>query len=136
MKKISSSVARRWKLEGYRSPEEMDIACQLNSAKVRWEYEPDRIPYTVEHHYKPDFLIKGKGFKFYVEYKGWFKGADRAKHKRIKKQHPELDIRFVFTNPHQKLYKGSKTTYAEWCIKHGFSYATRRIPDSWLVKLD
>ena len=130
---ISSSQLRRGMIEGYRSGLERDIGCQLNSHKVRWEYEPVRIPYTPKPRtYTPDFLIKGKGERFFVETKGRFTGADRAKHLLIKKQHPEIDIRFVFTNPHQKLYKGSKTTYAEWCIKHGFSYAQGRIPESWL----
>ena len=42
---------------------------------------------------------------------------DRRKHLAIQKQHPELDIRFVFSNAQAKLYKGSKTRYSGWCEK-------------------
>ena len=28
--------------------------------------------------------------------------------------------------------KGAKSTYAEWCIKHGFRYYDRIIPEDWL----
>jgi hypothetical protein len=79
--------------------------------------------------YKPDFPLPNG---IIVETKGQFDNEDRRKHLAIKKQHPELDIRFVFTYPNAKLYKGSKTTYADWCNKHGFQYAAKLIPDEWL----
>ena len=44
----------------------------------------------------------------------------------------ELDIRFVFSNPNTKIYKGSKTTVAQWCEKYNFKYATKYIPTAWL----
>jgi hypothetical protein len=49
----------------------------------------------------------------------------------VKAQHPEHDIRFVFSNPNQKLYKGSKSTYGDWCDKNGFKYAKEIIPVEW-----
>ena len=58
--------------------------------------------------------------------------ADRKKHLLIKEQHPELDIRFVFSSSKAKLSKGSKTTYALWCTKNGFKFADRLIPRAWL----
>jgi hypothetical protein len=58
--------------------------------------------------------------------------ADRQKHLMVKEQHPELDIRFVFSNSKSKLSKISQTTYGDWCIKHGFKYADKDIPMSWL----
>ena len=81
--------------------------------------------------YTPDFLIPTKTGYFLVETKGRFVPADRQKHLLIKKQFPEKDIRFVFSNQNQKLYKGSKTSYANWCDKHGFTYANKTIPDAW-----
>jgi len=44
----------------------------------------------------------------------------------------ELDIRFVFSNSRNKLNKKSKTTYADWCDKHGFKWADKQIPKSWI----
>ena len=52
----------------------------------------------------------------------------------IKKQHPNLDIRFVFSNSNSKLRKGAKTTYADWCVKHGFLYADKDVPEEWLIE--
>lgn len=83
--------------------------------------------------YTPDFKIatRSGGF-FFVETKGRFVVQDRQKHLLIRDQQPELDIRFVFSNCNAKLYKGSPTTYAAWCEKHGFLYANKTIPDAWL----
>ena len=57
---------------------------------------------------------------------------DRRKHLEIKKQKPYLDIRFVFSNSKSKINKGSKTSCAEWCERHGFLYADTFVPDDWL----
>ena len=39
---------------------------------------------------------------------------------------------FVFHNSKNKIRKGSKTTYADWCVKHGFQFADKTIPSAWL----
>lgn len=67
-----------------------------------------------------------------METKGVFSAKDRKKHLLIKEQHPELDIRFVFQRSTNALYKGSPTTYGEWCDEHGFKYADTTIPKEWL----
>lgn len=87
--------------------------------------------YTIpasDHQYTPDFQLANG---ILIEAKGLFDVDDRRKHLLIKKQYPHLDIRFVFQNPKNKIYKGSKTTYADWCDKYGFKYATKLIPASW-----
>ena len=131
--KISNSQMQRGMVEGYRSGLESSVGEQLAAAKVRWEYESERIPYIPKKRtYTPDFIIKGEVSKMYIETKGRFLGSDRAKHLLIKEQYPQLDIRFVFTNPNQKLYKGAETTYGEWCEKHGFIFSKGSIPESWI----
>ena len=121
-------------IKGYRSGLESNVGCQLNEAKVKWDFESERIPFVPKNRtYTPDFVLEGDNGKLYIETKGRFLGSDRSKHLMIKSQHPELDIRFVFSNPKQKLNKGSKTTYGQWCDKHGFKYATKLIPDEWLI---
>jgi len=50
----------------------------------------------------------------------------------IKEQNPKLDIRIVFQNENQKIRKGSKTTYADFCNKHGILFASKEIPEDWL----
>lgn len=116
----------------YRSGLEDSISAQLTAADVKFDYEAFKITYTIpakDHTYTPDFLLPNN---IIVESKGLFDSDDRAKHLLVKKQHPKLDIRFVFSNPKAKIYKGSKTTYADWCDKHGYKYASKLIPMSWL----
>ena len=89
------------------------------------------LSYTVpasNHTYTPDFILRNG---IIIEAKGIFDTADRQKHILIKQQYPHLDIRFIFSSPTHKLYKGSKTTYADWCKKHGFLYAAKLIPAAW-----
>ncbi|WP_174008465.1 endodeoxyribonuclease [Agrobacterium tumefaciens] len=84
------------------------------------KYEAVRLKYTVEHHYTPDWVDPSTGQIF--ETKGRFTSADRSKHLAIKSQHPELDITLVFQRPQNKIRKGSKTSYADWCDKHGIKW--------------
>lgn len=115
----------------HRSGLEDRVSTQLENAGIDAEYEKYTIPYTIpasSHTYTPDFVLPNGVI---VETKGRFSPEDRAKHLLIQAQYPHLDIRFVFSRSTQKLYKGSKTTYADWCIKHNFRYADKWIPDSW-----
>ena len=53
----------------------------------------------------------------------------------VKKQHPELDIRFIFQR-NNTLTKRSKTTYGDWCDKHGFLWCIYpNLPEDWLNAL-
>lgn len=116
----------------YRSGLEDKLALQLKNAGVKATYEEHKIKYIVpekEHTYTPDFILPNN---IIVEGKGVFDSDDRKKHLLIKKQYPELEIRFVFSNPNQKLYKGSKTTYAAWCEKYGYEYAKQYVPAEWI----
>lgn len=119
--------------EGYRSGLEEQIAAQLETAGVAAKYEdPDsRIEYEVNEtrRYTPDFILPNG---IIIETKGRFVTADRKKHKLIKEQHPDLDIRFVFSNSRARISKISTTTYGMWCEKLGIPYADKRIPEAWL----
>ena len=119
---------------GYRSGLEETVAEQLKKNEVGYDYEnkANTIKYTVpakDHTYLPDFKLWNG---IIVETKGRFVLADRKKHELINKQHPELDIRFVFSNSNAKISKKSKTTYAMWCDKLGIPYADKVIPESWM----
>lgn len=120
--------------EGFRSGLEEQVAAQLRAAGVDPRFETIKIAYTKpqsNHKYSPDFPIG----EIIVETKGRFVTADRQKHLLIKAQHPQLDIRFVFSRSKTPISKGSKTTYADWCVKHGFKYADKLIPTAWLNEL-
>lgn len=120
------------KSDQFRSGLEGVTAEWLRVRGVEFKYESFKIEYSVPekvHKYTPDFLLPNG---IIIETKGIFDSADRAKHILIKAQHPEYDIRFVFSNSSAPLYKGSPTTYAGWCRKYGFKYADRVIPEDWI----
>jgi hypothetical protein len=129
----------------YRSGLEKEVAKQLRNCKVDFTYEEEKIKYVqpvVYRTYTPDFRIitRGTGKVIFVETKGIWDAQDRYKHLLIRQQHPELDIRFVFTNAAAKISKRSKTTYADICQGNGrapfkgvvWQYATKKIPREWL----
>lgn len=123
-------------IKGFRSGLEERISRQITEAGLQCIYETDKIKYLWpkrQSTYTPDFKLPKEGGFFYVETKGRFTVSDRQKHLLIKEQCPDIEIRFVFSNQNQKLYRGSKTTYAQWCEKHGFMFAHKTIPDDWLI---
>ncbi len=124
-------AAERGRKHGYRSGLEDRISEQLKSLSVPFKYEEFKIKYEVHENrtYTPDFELPNG---IIVESKGRFVAADRKKHLLVKKQHPELDIRFVFSNSKAKINKGSKTTYGDWCDKNGYLYADKLIPEGWI----
>lgn len=121
-------VRQRAVRAGFRSGLEQDNAKHLKALRCKFEYEKKRFEYHVVKTYKPDFILANGVI---VETKGRFLPSDRTKHLLVKKQHPELDIRFVFSNARQKLSKRSKSTYGDWCDKHGFIWAEGLIPVAW-----
>ena len=129
----SKSSTRKSALKaGYRSGLEEQTAKDLKKREVPFSYEERKIKWldSKVRTYTPDFELPNGVI---VETKGRFVAADRRKHLEIKKQFGDLyDIRFVFTNSRAKLYKGAKSSYADWCDKHGFLYADKTIPEEWL----
>jgi hypothetical protein len=116
---------------GWRSGLEERVAKELSESGIKYEYESMKIKYDVSETrtYTPDFILPNG---IIVETKGRFVAADRKKHLLIQKQFDYFDIRFVFQNARAKLFKGAKSTYSQWCDKHGFLWAQGSIPEEWL----
>ena len=136
---------------GYASGLERENGIRLEKAGVEFWFEsgPCVIDYVkrirkagcndcgstdvVSHHtYRCDFAFTSKSGKLiHVECKGHplaWKGETRNKHQDIKKQYPEMDLRFVFNNKNAKISRTSKTTNAQWCKRQGFECASGLIP--------
>lgn len=116
---------------GYRSGLEERIGKELAAKGINVTFEGHKVFYTPPsklRSYTPDFVFPNGVI---VESKGRFLTEDRQKHKIIKEEHPELDIRFLFSRSKTVLSKGSKTTYADWCRKYGFQFADVSIPTEW-----
>lgn len=132
MAKATSNSWHKHDVSAYRSGLEDKIVAELTSKKVQFTYEKNVVEYVKPSRkakYTPDFVLPNG---IVVETKGRFVTADRQKHLQVKEQHPDLDIRFVFSNSNNRISKKSKTTYGMWCEKNGFVFADRSIPDAWL----
>jgi hypothetical protein len=116
---------------GYRSGLEVKLSEFLDALKIKYIYEGIKIEWEdlAYRTYTPDFVLSNGVI---IETKGLFTPADRYKHLCIQRQHPNLDIRFVFTSSRKKIQKGSKTSYATWCDKNKFLFHDRIIPEAWL----
>jgi hypothetical protein len=121
----------------YRSRLEKKIADQLQAEGIAFGYETLKVPYVVPERnakYNPDFLPADTDI--ILEGKGWFKPKDRQKLVFVKEAHPHLDIRLVFQNAQNKLYKGSPTTYAKWADDHGFPWCDKgTLPAAWIKEM-
>lgn len=122
---------RKHNPKAYRSGLEKGIAAYLKTVQNKVRYEVLKVEWEDLKYrtYTPDFVLDNG---IIIETKGMFDNADRQKHLAIKEQHPELDIRFVFSNANTRIYKGAKSRYCDWCDKHGFLWAHRVIPEAWL----
>ena len=125
------ALPRRHNKRLYRSGLEQEAAAFLKKRQKSVEYEKIKIEWEdlCYRTYTPDFELDNG---IIIETKGIFDTEDRRKHLAIREQHPELDIRFVFSNSKAKLYKGAKSRYCEWCDKHEFKWEHRIIPEAWL----
>ena len=116
----------------FRSNFEIQVCKPLIDKNIFFEYESLKIPFVIPqslHNYVPDVVLYNG---IILEIKGLLTLANREKHMYIRKQFPELDIRFILQNSKTKLYKGSKTTYAKWLDKNKFLWAEKEIPISWI----
>ena len=114
----------------FRSKFEAEVAVALGRRGIDFEFEPDKIPYQREPSvYIPDFYIPRNDM--YIEVKGRLTQQDRVKHLLVKKQNPDIEVKFFFANANKKIYKGSKTTHSDWAERHGFDWAHKKIPVEW-----
>ena len=119
------------KTSKYKSGLEEQVAKLLTGLGVTYEYESCKVPYTIQHHYHPDFILPNH---VHLETKGYWSAPDRRKIAAVKRDNPELDLRMVFQAPFNKITKGSKTTYAKWCEKHDIPWTSfHNIPLDWLI---
>jgi len=130
-KAYANLKARHEKPIKFRSKLEERIADLLEGLGVSYESESTKVPYTIQHHYYPDFILPNKT---YLEAKGYWDAADRRKVLAVKKDNPDIDIRMVFQAPYNTISKKSKTTYAQWCERHDIPWTHfHDIPLDWLV---
>ena len=141
-KKTSKDESLEWAKKAYaklkesknikfRSKLEENIASLLEGLGVSYQYESEKLSYTIEHNYTPDFVLPNYT---YLEAKGYWSPEDRRKILNVKKSNPEIDLRMIFQAPYNTISKRSKTTYAKWCERHDIPWTSYHdIPIEWLV---
>lgn len=127
----------------YRSGYEERIASAFVTRKIKFTYESTTLKYTSppipakKRRYTPDFIfLTKKGHKIYVEAKGYLKPENRKIMKMVRKDNPDLDIRFLFMDGHKALTSKKKRqcgvnglpfkskTYGMWAEENGFKWAS------------
>lgn len=122
----------------YKNGFEYQVGNRLRGEDVDFDYESEKLTYTLTKRYIPDFVIRTPNAIRYIETKGngrsW-DAATRAKMVAIKEQHPDKDIRILFWSDGEfgaKRKDGSRQTQMGWAKKNGYIAAVREIPDDWL----
>lgn len=114
----------------HRSQLEQDVEQALQSQGYQPQYETEKFPYVLHRKYTPDFRVGD----VYVEVKGWWPSAERAKFLSVIFSNPDLPIFVALQRPLLTLSKQSKTTYAQWCSKHGIAWCPIPIPPDFMAR--
>jgi hypothetical protein len=114
----------------HRSQLETEVEQGLISQGLTPLYETEKFPYVLHKRYTPDFKVGD----VYVEVKGWWPSAERTKFLAVITSNPGLPIFVALQRPHQTLSKQSKTTYAQWCTKHGIAWCPTPIPPDFMTQ--
>lgn len=116
-----------------------------NTILKDWSHHNNKIPYTVEHLYEPDFVKVIGSTEYLIEAKGRFWDYNEYnKYVWIKKAlSPNQELVFLFSSPSSpmpqaKLRKdGTKRSHAEWAKKNGFKwFSEETLPKEWINAKD
>lgn len=92
---------------------------EITKRGLDFPYESESLKYSLDLTYKPDWKVADG---LYLETKGKFDYVERRKLLAVREGNPGTEVRMVFMR-NQKLGKGSKMTYGEWCDKHGIRWS-------------
>ena len=138
MRKPRVKRPRKEKVEGYDSIWEYILHDTLLKD---WDHHPEKVKYTVEHTYEPDFTRALQDRQILLESKGRFwDHAEYSKYIWVKKNLPaNVELVFLFANaaapmPNSKMRKdGTKRTHGEWATSNGVRWYTEdTLPDAWI----
>lgn len=118
----------------YKSGFEDKVIEKLSELSIEHQYEALKITYVHKPSvYTPDLLLPNG---IIIEAKGYWDSEDRLKMVLVKEQHPDLDIRMLFQKASKPIRKGSRTTYGDYCDKHGIKWAEGpMVPMEWIEEM-
>ena len=100
----------RWEANYYRYLHWLESRKEI----ITFWYQPDYYEFPVQHgttRYRPDFHVRTQDpdsdyfIEYLVEIKGWMDAASKTKLNRMKKYHPEIEVRVVTWPDMQALSK-------------------------------
>lgn len=115
----------------FKSGFERTVAANLKSRGVNFEYESLELPYTLAGTYHPDLLLVDSGI--IVEIKGVLDREAKRKMLAVRRQYPDLDLRFLFMDAKKKV-PGTKQSHSQWAERNGYKWAEGKIPEEWLTE--
>lgn len=130
MPKTKRASPSRKRIPKLKSKFEKRFYDELQKRNLDFAYESKSLEYTLVLRYKPDWKVRDG---LYIETKGKFDYTERRKILSVRACNPNEEVRMVFMR-NQKLGKGSKMTYGEWCDKHGIKWSV--FPDLPITKED
>lgn len=110
------------RIGGKRSKLEVEVELAIRKLPHLYEPKEMKMSYKTEHKYIPDYYLTEKNV--FIEVKGYFPVSDRSKMLAVRRDNEDKRIILWFSDPHKVINKGSKTTYGDWCEKHGFEYVS------------
>lgn len=130
-KKRTARLGRKIANEcGFRSMGEVYCAHDMKKRKLKFDYEVDKIPYTLT--YIPDFKVNNK---VYIEYKGKFDKETRAQIAAVLKSNPGIRLCMVFERANNKLTsKKNSMRYWRWCELKGIPWAEKLVKKEWFTE--
>lgn len=123
--------------KGYDSKWEYNLH---NSVLKDWKHHTDKINYTVEHTYEPDFTKTINNIEYLLEAKGRFWDYNEYnKYVWIRKTlKPNQELIFLFSSPTSPMPQakrrkdGTKRSHAEWAEKNNFKwYSEHNLPEDF-----
>lgn len=137
----SKEAKRHAAMCGMKSMLEVEVAAQLDKMKIKWKYEPEKLPYHLcpkwcqecdvqVKYYIPDFKLANG---IYIEVKGKMTLDTRKKMEAVLRCNPDTIINILFGEANNKLYaRKNSTRYWEWAEKVGFKWSHKEVKKEWV----
>ena len=119
-------------MAGMKSIGEVRCAADMDARGIKWHYEHEKLEYTIDATYNPDFTLYANDDKL-IEYKGKMTQTVRTKLLAIKRSNPDRQLYLVFEKPDNKLSSRPKSLrYWEWAERNGFEWSDQVIREEWI----
>lgn len=119
---------------GMRSIGEVRCAADMDAKGIKYAYEHEKLNYTIEATYTPDFTILDSE-DMLLEYKGKMTAETRKKIRAIIRCNPERKFALVFERSKNKLSsRPNSLRYWEWANRYDIPWSERLVDPAWFTE--